>query len=268
MSPTVNNFVHDLVAMAKAMEDLPQVQAQLDEALKHGHELADIVAKREATIIRLKAEIEAHLETIRRTEVERDQAETMFLELDEKTHSVLSMVRASQVGLDKAVLILDPPKPEPTPEPVKVEYTATPVSEGQSADPLSPASADTHSIPAQADHSTVPTSDSGVSVESLPTPAPSALTSDTPNDAGPVPATPEAVGSTGTDAGGGSWATPAQTDGIGRQLGEPPALDDVGYHNEPQVNDNNWSEWDRWATRMNARYGNTSWPQRPKSFPI
>jgi hypothetical protein len=44
------------------------------------------------------------------------------------------------------------------------------------------------------------------------------------------------------------------------------SVDDVGYHNEPNMTGTtDWSEWDKWAARMTARYGVGQWPTRPST---
>lgn len=117
MSPTVNNFVHDLVAMAKAMEDLPHVQAELDSTKADLEQSRVVVQNRELSILNLKAEIETLQAKVRTTEAERDDAEIRFLELDEKTNKVLANVAAIQANALAVQESLNPPKPVPMPEP-------------------------------------------------------------------------------------------------------------------------------------------------------
>jgi hypothetical protein len=121
MSPSVGNFVTDLVEMAKATEQLPIVERERDQLKADNDTLRDTIQSLQLRAIDRKEEIERHLATIRQLEVARDDAELRFLEADEHASHVLSMVRASMVGLEKAALILDPPKPQPEaiPEVVK-----------------------------------------------------------------------------------------------------------------------------------------------------
>lgn len=140
MSPNVGNFVHDLVEMAKAMETLPQVEAALRTAEQSNRQLSETVASREEAILRYKAEIETLNAKVRATEAERDDAELRFLETDERLSHVLSMVKASQVGLEKAVVLLDPPKPVPMPEPV---YTTSGFEGQREGNPISTGSTET-----------------------------------------------------------------------------------------------------------------------------
>lgn len=121
MSPNVGNFVHDLVEMAKAMEMLPQVQAELaqvkadcDTEVKHTQTL-------ELRILQLKDEISALNEKVRQSEVAKDAAETMFLEADDRTSRALAFVKATFGNAGALIQALEPPRPQPTPEPVPVQ---------------------------------------------------------------------------------------------------------------------------------------------------
>ncbi len=145
MSPHVGNFVQDLVEMAKATEQLPVIQAELDAAKRDNDSLHATVQSREEAIVRYKAEIEELQSKVRNAEVARDDAELRFLELDEKASKVLAHVASIQAAAAVVQESLTP-KPEPVPE-VKPEpvYTASgwrddisPMQEGQSvSDPTS-----------------------------------------------------------------------------------------------------------------------------------
>lgn len=113
MSPNVGNFVHDLVEMAKAMEELPQVQAKLAHAETMMSNQAVVIMAREESILKLKAEIEALNAKVHSAEVARDDAELRFLEADDRaTHATLAL-RGVQTALGSAIAVIDPPKPEP-----------------------------------------------------------------------------------------------------------------------------------------------------------
>lgn len=134
MSPNVGNFVHDLVEMAKAMETLPQVQAELDRAIGQIEEYAKQVQRLEMIAIERKAEIDNLHSRIRSLEVERDDASFRVLEAEDKAHNVLAMAKAARVSLDQITGLLDPPKPEPEPvqPPVsEVVQSIEPQSQGQ-----------------------------------------------------------------------------------------------------------------------------------------
>lgn len=154
MSPHVNNFVTDLVEMAKAMDELPKAQALVKSLQDENFGLLNKVQERELHIIELKAEVETHLASIRSLEVARDDAELRFLELEEHATSSVGLARAAKANLEAMIRQLDPPKPEPvsTIQPAEAEHVAihswaddlrhgssepTPSDQGSSAGPLS-----------------------------------------------------------------------------------------------------------------------------------
>lgn len=123
MSPNVGNFVHDLVEMAKAMETLPHVQAQLDHANDMIENYAKQVQDREIAIVNYKEQIEELNAKVRSLEVERDDASFRVLEAEDTANSALTLVRTASVDLAIAIQKLDPPKPEPVKEPEPVALT-------------------------------------------------------------------------------------------------------------------------------------------------
>src|SRR5258705_12062246 len=121
MSPVMDNFVHSLVEMAKAMEELPIVQAELEGTKMDKDNYIKIVQAREESILKLKSEIETLQAKVRDAEVSRDDAELRFLELDEKTSKVLSILASVADSAKDATNHLSPPKaPEPVPEPTQM----------------------------------------------------------------------------------------------------------------------------------------------------
>lgn len=113
MSPHVGNFVQDLVEMAKAVERVPELEAELartqgqrDIALDHNQAL-------ESNIIGYKSQIETLNERVRSLEVERDDASFRVLEAEDTANAVLVKARAMQTALEGMIEKLDPPKPEP-----------------------------------------------------------------------------------------------------------------------------------------------------------
>lgn len=121
MSPNVGNFVHDLVEMAKAMETLPQVQAQCDDFARQVDVLHQTVEDRELRILDLKDQINALNSRIHEAEVAKDAAETMFLEADDRTSRALAFVKATFGNAGALIQALEPPRPQPTPEPVPMQ---------------------------------------------------------------------------------------------------------------------------------------------------
>jgi hypothetical protein len=148
MSPNVGNFVHDLVEMAKAMEELPHVQAALTESEREANRLAQSVQAREESILRLKAEIDALHAKVRSTEAERDDAELRFLESDERTHKALEFIKSGFGAAGSLIQALEPPaQVEPVVEATPIEpkaidnplYDDPQAPQGQSAvDPTTP----------------------------------------------------------------------------------------------------------------------------------
>lgn len=155
MSPTTDNFIHSLVEMSKAFEELPSVKQELNASEQERNNLAIAVQQREESILKLKAELEAKNETIRKVEAERDDAELRFLELDDRVGKVTKKFQAALEAMDatdKAIETLHP-QPEPQPEPVKEPTAET----GYVAD--APISEVVHSLDPITVHTpTVPTS--------------------------------------------------------------------------------------------------------------
>ncbi len=126
MSPAVGNFVHDLVEMAKAMELLPQAEAENARLHTQVEEYAKTVQAREMAIIGYKDEIEALHAKVRSLEVERDDASFRTMEVEDTLHSTLDQARRAKDTLDGLIAKLDPPKPQPEPEVVQPQ-AVTPV---------------------------------------------------------------------------------------------------------------------------------------------
>ncbi len=120
MSPHVANFVHDLVAMAKAMEENPILQEQI-EALKAQLGAAqDHNAGLEVNIISYKQQIDNLQAKVRSLEVERDDASFRTMESEDLAHKALSFIRQAEIAAAAAMSLLTPPKPEPIKEPEPV----------------------------------------------------------------------------------------------------------------------------------------------------
>lgn len=188
MSPNVGNFVHDLVEMAKAMERLPGVEADLNKAYGDIEAYATQVQRLEMKLIDRANEIETLHSKVREAEAGRDQAETMFLELDEKAHQIVGVLAMVQDMSRNAKDLIDPPKPQP--EPV-VEAKPEPVYQQGGFHP-------------ETDHDAAPVINWDVPLgQSEPSPTlPTAEPSATPPDATSPPAPASAATTTGqADAG-------------------------------------------------------------------
>lgn len=125
MSPNINSFVGDLVEMARAMEELPDVKAKLTSANSFIDDLAKTVQERELRIIELKAEIDRQAHAITTLEVARDDAELRFLEVEDASSKVTNSLRAMAASMGSCIDMLDPPKPQPAALP----YTDTATAE-------------------------------------------------------------------------------------------------------------------------------------------
>jgi hypothetical protein len=113
MSPhSVNNFVTDLVQMAQAVEELPKVQAALDDARHVLSEMDKQVEGLRADLQQAKDYAATLEQKVRDTEVAKDQAETMFLEADERTSRALDFIKATFGNAGTLIQALEPPKPE------------------------------------------------------------------------------------------------------------------------------------------------------------
>ncbi len=119
MSPHVANFVHDLVAMAKAMEENPVLQDQIDALRAQLGTTQDHNAGLEINIISYKQQIDDLQATVRSLEVERDEASFHALEQEDLVHTALSEIDTMQLVLGRLKYKLSPPsQPEPVVEPV------------------------------------------------------------------------------------------------------------------------------------------------------
>ncbi len=260
MSPhAANSLVHDLVEMAKAMETLPLVQAQLAEAEAKNNFQLETIQRLELKLIDRTAEIDVANAATRKAEAERDSAESMFLETDDKLLAFRRLVSAFSTD---AASLLRAQEPEPTTQPpqagpsiddggpynspmveqairediVHLEATSDPIPTSGQSEVGEPVTS-TEAIPVSVD-----------TVSSSLEPVHSDLVQ--PTEPNPTVGSP--VGPTASLAS----AAPAPA----ASVADAPE-DDVGYHNEPDA-DMAHSHWEDWAGRMSRRYGADSWPKR------
>lgn len=263
-SGNVNNFVSDLVLMAKAMEELPHVQQALTASEAEANRLAASVQAREESILRLKAEIEALQAKVRNTEAERDDAELRFLDADDKAHKVTSILRAALGEVGDAVVILDPPKPEPVPtpqaEPEVKHEEAAPIPVEQSPYYNAAAQGQSASGPTLGNTPESPAATNQDTGSSSPSPLPVTSFEEVPkSDANPSQDTASAQPNDSGSAVPYSGASTTENVSVSTTT---ESADDVGYHNEPDVG-TDWAAWNVWCERMRQRYGVGAWPQRP-----
>ena len=116
MTRDVGNFVHDLVEMAKAMEQLPLVREEL-EAAKHDVCVGlDRIQILELRLLDRANEIDALNAKVRSLEVERDDAQFQALEEQERTSAFKRFVE-NVFGTAGNLLKASQPAVEPTPIP-------------------------------------------------------------------------------------------------------------------------------------------------------
>lgn len=201
---TVNSLASSFVAMAHAFEELPKVQAELaDERTKLVDALNTIQRLELRLIDRAHELAEAHAAT-QKAEVQRDHAEEMFHEADDRANAFKRLFTSLQTDISALVKASEPPV-EPVVQPI--EAITQPIASedhidapqaGQSAthpsdvygsgsspsasqsepvgeravDPFHGAPADTQSPSAfHSDQAVTSTDNVGVSVQPDPTPA-------------------------------------------------------------------------------------------------
>lgn len=123
----INSLVGDLVAMAQAMEELPKVKDELHLTQVESVGLLNRIESIQNDLNQARSYAASLEQKVRDAEVAKDQAETMFLEADERAGNAAQLLRNFQqvfgdlvqntiVDAERA---LNPPKPEPVPEPSK-----------------------------------------------------------------------------------------------------------------------------------------------------
>lgn len=129
------SLIASLVEMAKATERLPQVERDLDNALKTINHLNDAIQRLELKLIDRNNTINDLGVQIHTLEVARDDAELRFLEADD---CKVTLERTLE-GLGRDIAsVLEAVRPIPTPKPesvVRVEVTPVPFAEGATSPP-------------------------------------------------------------------------------------------------------------------------------------
>lgn len=279
------NFVSDLVAMAKAFEELPTVTAERDAAKRDVQIGLERIQQLELRLIDRANEIDALNAAVRKAEVERDHAEQMFLETDDRLNAFRQLVQRFRAEVETYDAVADKPEAaesmttEPA-EPFRQEYRPTPdvndrhdmFSEDEYYQKAQPVEAITKPI-ASEDHIDMGLGNVGQSAQGEPTSGANDLSAGAGTDAtqpqaSSANATPIAEGVSVSD-----YPTSANSpsEGSASPVDTAPAtadanVDDVSYANEPKINSSEpggWEAWDAWANRMNQRYGAGQWPARP-----
>lgn len=111
----INSLVGDLVAMAQAMERLPQVEAECrmrDETITA---MRKNLEELDADLEQARSYAASLEQKVRDAEVAKDQAETMFLEADERTSRALDFIKATFGNAGSLIQALEPVKEVPVP---------------------------------------------------------------------------------------------------------------------------------------------------------
>jgi len=93
MSPSVGNFVHDLVEMAKATERLPILEDQVREYEAQKLRDGETIARLEIKLMERSAEISELQTKLRSVEAERDDAGFRCLEAEDKVDALRRLVK-------------------------------------------------------------------------------------------------------------------------------------------------------------------------------
>lgn len=270
------NFVSELVQMARAFEELPEVKQQLDAVTHELTEAQATIQRLELRLIDAKNETEAAHSATRKAEVERDHAETMFLETDDKLQKGLDVLKTFIGDAGDFIRAVQPvpepvaeaPKAEPVPlepqtghpEPTAEASPAT-NTEGQSGT-TSPAEGGSSGNTGESATGEQTTAASGTTEPSIAPIEPAASTSE-PSSVSGADAQPGQSEPGPTNPATSTAPTPPSADTAPTELAtapsDSPPQDDVGYHNEPSYDS---ADWYTWRTKMDARYGFNNWPSR------
>src|SRR6266404_8854489 len=185
MSPHVANFVHDLVAMAKAMEENPILQDQIEALKAQLGQAQNHNAGLEVNIISYKQQIDDLQAKVRSLEVERDDASFRTMEVEDKLNSTLvDLSSILRIG-ERIHTRLAPPEPEPIKEPEPVQAPTGEVL--QPSHPFTPITGG-EGVGSQIEP-TSPDAPQGQS-ESPPTPTTPSGLGETPSPVSPSPSEP------------------------------------------------------------------------------
>lgn len=140
-SHNVNNFVSDLVMMAQAMERVPQLEKEITRQENVIIDKDNIIAMIQLDLEQARsysAKLEAKVHDL---EVAKDQAETMFLEADDRFNRTLDFVKTAFGSAGALIQAVEPVKVEAKPEPIApIAHSEPDTTQGQSEpDPTSSA---------------------------------------------------------------------------------------------------------------------------------
>lgn len=120
MSPSVNNFVTDLVEMAKAMEENPKLHDRISQLEAACESYRQNVQRLEGKLLDSGNERDTLTQKLRAAEDARDAASFRLLEVEEAFGKVSSLVGQALASTDAVNKVLNPPPP------VEVRHEAPP----------------------------------------------------------------------------------------------------------------------------------------------
>lgn len=130
MSPSMSNFFHEFAAAAQAMERLPVLENELQDAKNTINSQAATIQRLELKLMERSNDIDNLRDEVRKAEGRADEAESMFLECDDKLSAFRRLFES--FGRDASALIAAQQPAPVIPEAVAVqgEEQVQGVSEG------------------------------------------------------------------------------------------------------------------------------------------
>jgi len=128
----INSLVGDLVAMAKAMERVPELEREINTLRNENEYKLGKIAEIEADLEQSRAYVVSLQAKFHEAEVAKDAAETMFLEADDKLGKVAKAFQVALEAMDHTDKVITEVIAKPEPE-VKAESAEDPTS-AQSVD--------------------------------------------------------------------------------------------------------------------------------------
>jgi hypothetical protein len=109
----INSLVGDLVAMARAMEQQPELEQRIRDLESNATKLAQANVALEDSNNILRSHIDELNLKIGEVTRERDDASFRVLETEDKAAQALDLCKTLQTGLGQVIAKLEPPKAEP-----------------------------------------------------------------------------------------------------------------------------------------------------------
>lgn len=112
-----HNFVSELVIMAKAMEELPIVKAELEQAYQRTTEQAETIQRLELRILDMKNGYDTLSHSMSKMEADRDEAVKAFLEADDRAQQAVGFIRSAMSNAASFLQAVEPAPAVPVVQP-------------------------------------------------------------------------------------------------------------------------------------------------------